>query len=151
MSTRRERLVDRFGDRLAERFGEDLSRRRLSRFFFVGLFAAGLQTALLWAFVEVGNVYYLLASVISIEITIVTQYFFNNAWTFGDRSHDDRRSLLGGLVRTNVVRGSAIPIQTGLLFAFVQFGGLAYLVANAVAIGLSGIYRYALDARWTWG
>lgn len=139
------------GERLVGRLVTTASSRRLSRFFVVGVLAAGLQTLLLFAFVEFGNVYYLLASVISIEITIVTQYFFNNAWTFGDRSHDDRRSLLGGLVRTNVVRGSAIPIQTGLLFAFVQFGGLAYLVANAVAIGLSGIYRYALDARWTWG
>lgn len=139
------------GERLVGRLVTTASSRRLSRFFVVGVLAAGLQTLLLFAFVEFGNVYYLLASVISIEITIVTQYFFNNAWTFGDRSHDDRRSLLRGLIRTNVVRGSAIPIQTGLLFAFVQFGGLAYLVANAVAIGLSGIYRYVLDARWTWG
>ncbi len=138
-------------ERLVGRFTEDLPSRRLSRFFVVGALAAGLQTLLLWAFVEVGDLYYLLASVVSIEITIVTQYFFNNAWTFRDRSHDDRRSLLGGLVRTNLVRGSAIPIQTGLLFALVQFGGLMYIAANAVAIGLSGIYRYALDARWTWG
>lgn len=138
-------------ERLAERIPGDLPSRRLSRFFVVGVLAAGLQTLLLWTFVEVGGLYYLLASVISIEITIVTQYFFNNAWTFGDRAHEDRRSLLGGLVRTNVVRGSAIPIQTGLLFAFVQFGGLMYIVANAGAIFLSGLYRYALDARWTWG
>jgi putative flippase GtrA len=147
MSSRRERLAER----VTERFREDLKRRRLSRFFVVGLSAAALQTALLWAFVEFGGLYYLLASVVSIEITIVTQYFANNAWTFQDRSHDGRRSLLGGLVRTNIVRGSAIPIQTGLLFLFVQFGGLMYIVANAGAIGLSGLYRYVLDARWTWG
>jgi hypothetical protein len=26
-----------------------------------------------------------------------------------------------------------------------------YLGANLVAVFLSGFYRYALDARWTWG
>ena len=134
-----------------ERVMSDPRRRRLTRFFLVGVLAAGLQTALLWAFVDIAGIYYLLASVIAIEITIIAQYFFNNAWTFHDRSHEDRGSLLSGLVRTNVVRGSAIPIQTGLLFAFVQFGGFAYLIANGIAIFVSGIYRYVLDARWTWG
>lgn len=129
----------------------DSMRQRLSRFFLVGVLAAGLQTVLLWAFVDIAGIYYLVASVIAIEITIIAQFFFNNAWTFRDSSHDDRESLLGGLVRTNVVRGSAIPLQTGLLFAFVQFGGFAYLIANGFAIFISGIYRYVLDARWTWG
>ena len=105
-----------------ERAMSDPRRRRLTRFFLVGVLAAGLQTALLWAFVDIAGIYYLLASVIAIEITIIAQYFFNNAWTFHDRSHEDRGSLLSGLVRTNVVRGSAIPIQTGLLFLFVRFG-----------------------------
>lgn len=134
-----------------ERLVSNPRRRRLSRFFVVGVLAAGLQTGLLWTFVEIAGIYYLLASVIAIEITIVAQYFFNNAWTFHDRSHEGRQSLLSGLVRTNIVRGSAIPLQTGLLFAFVQFGGLVYLAANGIAIFVSGVYRYVLDVRWTWG
>ena len=124
---------------------------RLWRFFVVGALAAGLQSALLWTFVEVGELYYVLAAVVAIEITILSQYVVNNAWTYRDRSNDGVRPFLGGLLRTNLVRGSAIPIQTGLLFAFVQFGGFAYLVANGIAIFFSGIYRYVLDARWTWG
>jgi len=28
---------------------------------------------------------------------------------------------------------------------------LLYLVGNAGAILLSGLYRYVLDAKWTWG
>jgi putative flippase GtrA len=124
---------------------------RLWRFFVVGALAAGLQSALLWTFVEVGEFYYVLAAVVAIEITIVSQYVVNNAWTFSDRSNDGLRPFLGGLFRTNLVRGSAIPLQTGLLFVFVDALGLMYLGANLVAILLSGVYRYALDARWTWG
>ena len=124
---------------------------RLWRFFVVGVLAAGLQSALLWTFVEVGDLYYVLAAVVAIEITILSQYVLNNAWTFEDRSNDGTRAFFGGLLRTNVVRGTAIPIQTGLLFVFVDALGLMYLVANVVAIFLSGFYRYFLDARWTWG
>jgi putative flippase GtrA len=124
---------------------------RLWRFFVVGVLAAGLQSALLWAFVEVGDLYYLLAAVVAIEITILSQYVLNNAWTFEDRSNDGLWPFLGGLFRTNLVRGTAIPLQTGLLFVFVDALGLMYLAANLVAVFLSGFYRYALDARWTWG
>ena len=134
--------------------GHRLSRPtagRLWRFCVVGALAAGLQSALLWTFVEVGELYYLVATVISIEITILSQYVVNNAWTFRDRSNDGLRPFLGGLLRTNLVRGSAIPIQTGLLFVFVDALGVMYLVANLGAITVSGIYRFVLDARWTWG
>jgi putative flippase GtrA len=124
---------------------------RLWRFLVVGSLAAGLQSVLLWAFVEVGGLYYLVASVVAIEITILSQYAVNNAWTFRDRSNDGLVPFLSGLVRTNLVRGSAIPIQTGLLFLLVDQFGLVYLGANLVAIGVSGVYRYVLDARWTWG
>ena len=124
---------------------------RLWRFFVVGALAAGLQTALLWTFVEVGQIYYVLAAIVAIEITILSQYVLNNAWTFSDRSNDGIQPFLGGLLRTNLVRGTAIPLQTGLLFLLVDTVGLMYLGANAVAILLSGFYRYALDARWTWG
>jgi putative flippase GtrA len=122
---------------------------RLMQFALVGGAAAALQSGLLWLFVDVGGLYYLLGSVIAIEITIVTQYVVNNAWTFADRANQGD-AFLGGLLRTNVVRGSAIPLQTALLYVFVTWGGLGYLLANLCAIVPSGVYRYVLDAKWTW-
>ena len=75
----------------------------------------------------------------------------NNGWTFQTDQHTSRMEYLTGLARTNVVRGTAIPIQLGILYAFVEWVGLLYLVANAAAIFLTGLYRYVLEARWTWG
>ena len=122
---------------------------RLTQFALVGGAAAALQSGLLWLFVDIGGLYYLLGSVIAIEITIITQYIVNNAWTFADRANQGD-AFLGGLLRTNVVRGSAIPLQTALLYVFVTWGGLGYLLANLCAIVPSGVYRYVLDAKWTW-
>lgn len=123
---------------------------RLSRFFIVGATAAAIQTGLLWLFVESLDLWYLLAAPVVIEITILLQYFINNAWTFQPSQHTGRWTNFEGLLKTNVVRGSAIPIQTGLLYVFADWIGLMYLVANLGAIFISGFYRYALDSRWTW-
>lgn len=122
----------------------------MRRFFVVGAVAAGVQTLLLGAFVEYGGLHYLLAATIAIEITIVFQYVLNNAWTFRGAKNTGRNEYLSGLVRTNLVRGSAIPIQLGVLYGLVNWTQIPYLFANIIAILISGVYRYVLDARWTW-
>lgn len=122
---------------------------RLSRFAVVGGAAAALQTALLYLLVDTVGLYYLVGAVVAIEITILSQYVVNDAWTFADRLNGGG-TFLSGLLRTNLVRGSAIPLQTGLLYLFVAYGEVGYLVANLCAIIPAGVYRYVLDARWTW-
>jgi len=123
---------------------------QLRRFFAVGAVAAGFQTGLLGALVEWGNVQYLLAAIVSSEITILLQYDVNNRWTFHASRHQGWRAYARGLLRTNVVRGTAIPIQVGVLYALVSAAAVPYLIANGAGIVISGVYRYVLDSRWTW-
>jgi len=124
---------------------------QLRRFVIVGAFTAGIQMILLWLFVDVFGLFYLLGATFAIEITIILSYVLNNRWTFEATQNTGRVEYFSGLIKTNVVRGSAIPIQLAVLYALVEFGGIPYLVANAGAILVSGIYRYILDAKWTWG
>jgi putative flippase GtrA len=124
---------------------------RLRRFVTVGILAAAVQMALLWLFVDLAGLNYLIGATIAIELTILLSYVLNNAWTFRASRNTGLWEYVTGLFKTNLVRGSAIPIQLGVLFAFVEWIDLLYLVANGVAILISGLYRYALDARWTWG
>lgn len=124
---------------------------QLRRFVMVGAFAAGVQMVLLWLFVDVAGLNYLVGATIAIELTIILTYVLNNTWTFRARQNTGTWAYLVGLVQTNVVRGTAIPIQLGVLYGLVEFQATPYLLANAVAILISGLYRYALDAKWTWG
>ncbi|MBX0286260.1 GtrA family protein [Haloarcula salinisoli] len=125
-------------------------RERLVRFFLVGCTAASIQLALLWLFVDLGGVNYLVGAFVAIELTILFQYVLNNAWTFHRSRHSSMREYLVGLGKTNLVRGTAIPLQLGILYVLVTLGTAEYLVGNAVAIGVTGLYRYALDSAWTW-
>ncbi|ELZ17001.1 MULTISPECIES: GtrA family protein [Halobacteriales] len=124
---------------------------QLRRFVAVGIIAAGVQMMLLWVFVDKIGLYYLIGGLIAIEITIVLSYVLNNLWTFRASRNTGTREYFVGLLKTNVVRGTAIPIQLAILLLLVELGSIPYLLGNAVAIALSGIYRYVLDARWTWG
>ena len=124
---------------------------QLRRFVAVGAFTAGIQMILLWLLVDIGGLFYLLGATVAIEITIVLSYVLNNAWTFQATPNTGVVDYLTGLLKTNVVRGTAIPIQLGILYALVEFGAIPYLIANAGGILVSGVYRYVLDAKWTWG
>ncbi|PSP68948.1 GtrA family protein [Halobacteriales archaeon QS_1_69_70] len=148
---------------------------QLRRFFVVGLVAAGIQQVLLVVFVEFGGLNFLLAAAIAIEITIVFQYVVNNVWTFPADRKTELTPYLYGLLKTNVVRGTAIPLQLGLLYVFreillldavqlalleqygfvhgllgISISSQIVLLANFFAIPISGVYRYFLDSRWTW-
>jgi putative flippase GtrA len=125
--------------------------QQLRRFVVVGTFAAGVQMVLLWLFVDFARINYLLGALVAIELTIVLSYVLNNAWTFQGSQNTGTVEYLTGLLKTNMVRGTAIPIQLGVLFVLVEWAHVLYLLANAVAIFISGLYRYVLDARWTWG
>jgi len=48
----------------------------------------------------------------------------NNAWTFRASRNTGLVEYLVGLVKTNVVRGTAIPIQLAALFVLVEWGGI---------------------------
>jgi len=127
-----------------------LRRERLLRFFLVGCTAATIQLTLLWLFVDLGGVNYLVGALVAIEVTILFQYVLNNTWTFHRSRHTSMREYAVGLSKTNLVRGTAIPLQLGVLYVLVTLGTAEYLVGNAVAICVTGLYRYALDAAWTW-
>ena len=124
---------------------------QLRRFVVVGAVAAAVQMVLLWLLVDAADLHYLVGAVLAIETTIVLSYVLNNLWTFRDDRHTEAVAYVTGLLKTNVVRGTAIPIQLGVLATLVEVGAVPYLAANAAGIAVSGIYRYVLDARWTWG
>jgi putative flippase GtrA len=123
---------------------------QLRRFVAVGIVAASVQMVLLWLFVDRAGLHYLLGALIAIELTIMLSYVLNNAWTFRADQKTTLVTYVHGLFKTNVVRGTAIPIQLAFLLLFVDWLSIQYLIGNGVAIVLSGIYRYVLDARWTW-
>ena len=53
-----------------------------SRYSLVGLLSRGIQTALLWIFVEWAGVHYLPASILAVAIVHISNYAIHTLWTF---------------------------------------------------------------------
>ncbi len=92
------------------------------------MLAASVQQALLWLFTDIGGLNYIFAAAIAIECTILLQYALNNAWTFHRSQHSSLREYVLGLGKTNLVRGTAIPLQLGFSYACDTRAGVVPLV-----------------------
>lgn len=85
-----------------------------------------------------------LSSGIAVELAIVSNFFWNNRWTFACRSPSLTRfakfnvaSLVGLIVNVTTVWG-------------LTRAGLYFLIANLVGIGAGLVVNYASSVAWVW-
>jgi putative flippase GtrA len=96
----------------------------------VGLSGVLVNLVFLALFADLLRIQTNLASALAIEISIVTNFFLNELWTFRDRISDDR-SMLGRGLRFHLVSiaGGAVQwtvfVAANVLWLFVMGGGAA--------------------------
>ena len=160
------------------RVDELLSGVRFGKFVSVGLVGAVFDTAVLVTLTEGFGVVPEVATLVGIETAILVMFAINERWTFADEGEGDRRSLLGRLKRSHVVRalGSLtqfvvfvivyrflfVPLvlgDVGVLAAGdalgVSMAGLAgldlwLLVAKGSGIGIGMLVNYVAESLFTW-
>jgi len=126
------------------------SVRRLSfvQFALVGASGMLVNTAVLYLLVEAFRLPHLIAAAIAAELSILSNFLFNDSWTF--RASRSSRRWSHRLWRYNLVALGGMLIAILLLAAFIQFTTIYYLLANILAVALSTLCNYYLNRRWTW-
>ncbi len=119
-------------------------------FAVIGAFGAVINTVLLYLITEFFGVHYMVSGALSIEAAIVVMFFLNNYLTFDTTKHGIRQ-LADGLVRSNLVRSVGIVIQLALLYALTEYGGIHYVVSNAIAIFIASLATFAGEKTFNWG
>lgn len=119
-----------------------------ARFLLVGLSGVFVNMGTLWFLTEVGGLYYMVSSVVAVEVSIVTNFLMNNSWTFRHRSHGVFR--LSALAKYNLVCGGGIVGSTTILYLLTTLGGIHYLLANLAAISVTALWNFAANTAWTW-
>ena len=118
------------------------------RFGLVGTSGLLVNYALIYLLVGVGGVNHLAAAVLATEAAILSNFTFNNLWTFGDvqpsttwmhRVSQYNFFCLGGLV-----------ISVATLATLTYLLHIHYLIANVFAIGVATLWNYAANRYWTW-
>jgi dolichol-phosphate mannosyltransferase len=86
-----------------------------------------------------------LASSLAVEISIVNNFFWNNWWTFGQRTFSWIR-----LARYNLVSLGGLAITSAFFTVLMGRFGLPYLLADLIGIGAATAWNFGASIRWTW-
>ncbi|MDX2430811.1 MAG: GtrA family protein [Bacteroides sp.] len=89
-----------------------------------------------------------IASPIAIEISILSNFTFNNLWTFKKR--DTHVAFWSRLFRYHLVTGLAGIVNYGVLLLLVKNFGLHDMLSNLIGILIGTFITYSLNSLWTW-
>lgn len=111
----------------------------------IGALGLAVNTLVLMLLREQTGMPLILASLLAGETALVHNYLLHSAFTFQQRAANVRHLVLfHGMALATLVFASL------LLLAFVHFVGLAYPLANVLAVGVASTANYLLIARWLW-
>jgi dolichol-phosphate mannosyltransferase len=122
--------------------------RRFTCYTVVGITGVVVNTVLLYLLVSRLGLNHLVAAAISTEVSVLTNFALNDAWTFRDT-----RAGSWWIVRAaqyNAVALGGMVISLAVLATLTMGLGLHYLVANLFAMAASTLSNYALNTRFTW-
>lgn len=88
------------------------------------------------------------ASPIAIEVSILTNFFLNNIWTF--RRRNTKIGLASRILRYHLVTGIAGLVNYGILLLLAKVFGIHDLIANLIGIIVGTFINFFLNSLWTW-
>lgn len=130
----------RFVQQLAAlRFG------RMSRFAMIGASGAVLNLLIMAALLAF-NVNYVAAAIVAAVITILTNFFLQEHFVFGDL-RDEGKAFRSRFVQAVGFNGSETVVRTYVLYLLVQFTPLPALLAQAITLAVAFLARFVFQSR----
>lgn len=117
---------------------------RLLKFGVVGATGVIINTTILYVLSRWLGLPLLLASAIAVEAAIVSNFFWNNRWTFACRS-----SSLARFAKFNVASLAGLSFNVAIVWGLTRTG-LYFLIANLIGIGVGVAVNYACSVVWVW-
>ncbi|HUZ07770.1 MAG TPA: glycosyltransferase family 39 protein [Candidatus Paceibacterota bacterium] len=120
---------------------------RLARFFVVGASGVVVNMGVLVLLKEKLGLHYAIASLFAIELSILSNFTLNNAWTW----HDRRTGTFGArLLKYHLVAGfTSFCVNWSLLIFLTRFFGIDYRISNLIGIAAATVLNYVLNHKWT--
>jgi dolichol-phosphate mannosyltransferase len=120
---------------------------RIARFSAVGASGVALNMGVLILLTQGLGIHYAISSLFAIELSILSNFALNNAWTWSDR----RNGTLGQrLAKYHLVAGgTAISANWGLLILLTRFCGIEYRISNLIGIAAGLVLNFVLNHLWT--
>jgi dolichol-phosphate mannosyltransferase len=125
--------------------------KRFLKFCLVGGGGVVVNMGLLYLLTDLVGLYYLLSSIIAIEIAIFNNFFWNDFWTWRDRRRKGSLQFFKRLVKYNLSANfSSLVGNIATLWVLTSLLGWYYMYANVVGIAVGVILNFGLNDRWTY-
>ncbi len=86
----------------------------------------------------------------SIEISIITNFFFNNFWTFKENKLEKAWPLFRGILTFHAICFSGAIINQAIALKFSANNFMNLYIANALGYIIAAIWNYAVNVGITW-
>jgi len=118
------------------------------KYCFVGALGAFVNMGLLILLTRFFQMTIEYASPIAIETAIISNFIFNNIWTFSSRT--EKAAIMTRFFRFHMVALTAGLVNYIVLLILVYALGMLDIIANIIGIVSAMMVNYTLNSRWTW-
>jgi putative flippase GtrA len=119
------------------------------KFNLVGGIGIVVQFVALLLLKGVFHFHYLAATAIAVEAAVVHNFVWHEQFTWSDRVQASWRRSLPRFAKFNLTTGAvSILGNLALMKVMVGYGGMNYLLANALAIALCSLANFLVSEEW---
>ena len=123
---------------------------KIARFGLVGLSGIFVNMGFLYILTEFAGLYYLISALIAIELSIVNNFIWNDAWTFKaarDLKFERKTQRFGSF---QVISIGGLAINMVILYLLADVFEVYYLAANLAGIFVAFAWNYGVNRHYTW-
>lgn len=124
--------------------------RRILKFCIVGASGVGVNEGLLWLLTEKAGLPYMFSGVLSVESAILSNFTWNELWTFKDLKRTKQTNVLHRALRFNLVRIAGLVANLTILYLLSGHFGIHYLISNLIAIVAATMWNYIASLILVW-
>jgi dolichol-phosphate mannosyltransferase len=122
---------------------------RILKFALVGAWGFVVNMFFLWFLTETAGLYYLLSSVLAIEISLINNFVLNDLWTWYDRGKAGRVEYFKRMLQYQITAGVSMLANLFVLWLLTAVFGVYYLASNIFGILCGSALNFVVNDRWT--
>jgi len=125
---------------------------RFIRFCAVGISGLFVNGGALNFLAEVGGLNYLSVSVLAMEAAIISNFIWNELWTFRDRSSrkPGMENRMKRLLKFNLICATGAILNTVASWTLTYLAGIYLPISNLIGFGVATLWNYGLNSNYTW-
>jgi len=135
---------------LLEKSWQQVLSLRFMKFAVVGVSGAIVNLGILYLLTEIIGVYYMTSALISVELSIVSNFLLNNFWTWRVKAKPGKIPLLIRFIKFQIISTIGLLTNLGILWLLTELAGTYYMFSEIVAIGVVAFWNFLANENWTW-